>query len=239
MAEISSSIVGGCLDHPDRSGTPCSRCGTFRCNDCLSSGLCLPCRQLGTLRAPSSEDTVGFGPRAGGRIVDLVAGFPAGFIGGIFAGITLAILEVAGATAPRWAGRLEHGFMFNLLVGYTAGMVSGGLSTTICGTSLGKLLFGLRVVESSGRRPGFASAMIREAAYIVDSFFFGLVGKAAMDASALQQRHGDRWADTIVVRKDAASEPARASGGRLAAGILLGLAAHGTIVAVATVLGAM
>lgn len=40
----SVGAVGACLEHPERTGTPCLRCGTFRCGACLADGLCPACR---------------------------------------------------------------------------------------------------------------------------------------------------------------------------------------------------
>ncbi|MBK7859939.1 MAG: RDD family protein [Archangiaceae bacterium] len=233
-----ASAIGSCFEHADRPGTPCLRCGTFRCAECLGDGLCPRCRDV-TLRPVTSDDVVGFGPRAGARIIDMVAGYVAGTAAGVLAAIVLGILQAVGAAQPGWLQRFGHGFVFNLLVGTVAAIAAHSVATVVCGASIGKALLKLRVVRTDGRRLGVGQALIRESVYLVDAFFFGLVGKSAMDSSSLQQRHGDRLADAAVVRADAVSRDSASTGGRLAGGLLAGMAVHVVVLAAFFVAGAM
>lgn len=233
-----ATVAGICSQHPERQGVPCTRCGTFKCPDCLLQGLCEPCRLTTGLQAPDTVDVVGFGRRALARIIDLVAGQLAGFGGGITAAIVLVALEAMGAAAPGWAQRFEHGFLFNMLVGSLASLFGHSVGATISGASLGKALLGLRVARVQGGRAGFKSQFIRELVYFIDGLFFGLVGKSAMDSSPLQQRHGDSWAETVVVRADSAAGHAVASTQRLIVGILVGLAVYSAVLAAGMVLAA-
>jgi hypothetical protein len=43
--------------------------------------------------------------------------------------------------------------------------------------------------------------LIRNAAYLLDGLFFGLVGYASMSKSPAQQRLGDVWGSTMVMKK--------------------------------------
>lgn len=233
------AAVGTCLDHPERSGTPCARCGTFRCGACLADGLCPLCRGSSQAeRPPQPEETVGFGRRAGGRILDLVVGQGAGLAGGVMAGIALVILEATGAVQAGWAERLDHGFGFNFLSGSTASVLGAALSTALCGASAGKLILGMRVVRMSGSRPGFLDGVVRELGYFVDALFFGLIAKGQMDGSPYQQRFGDQWAKTTVVHSH--TLPAgSASIGRAVLGVGVGLTVQAIVLGVFFVIAAL
>jgi uncharacterized RDD family membrane protein YckC len=78
---------------------------------------------------------------------------------------------------------------------------------TAFGGTIGKLLVGLRVVNSQGCRITFGEAVIRNVLRIVDGLFFYLIGAIFAWSSPLHQRLGDRIAGTVVVR--GAIEPSR------------------------------
>jgi uncharacterized RDD family membrane protein YckC len=74
------------------------------------------------------------------------------------------------------------------------------LSEGITGTTLGKRLFGLRVVRAAdGRSCGPLAAIVRTALRLVDNLLFSLPGIAAIVTSPRRQRLGDRAARTLVV----------------------------------------
>ena len=227
----STGAVGACLEHPERSGTPCSRCGTFRCGACLRDGLCPLCTGNIAARAPQPEETVGFGPRAGARIIDLVVSQLGGLVAGVLAAIVLAILEATGVARTGWLTRLDHGFAFNFLSGSTASIIGATLCTGLCGASPGKWALGLRVIRTSGERAGFGASMVRELAYFIDALFFGLVAKGQMDGSAMKQRLGDQWALTVVVRAATLPVGVMQSMGLVALGVFLGIVAQSIVLA--------
>jgi hypothetical protein len=43
-------------------------------------------------------------------------------------------------------------------------------------------------------------ALIRSLAYYIDALFFGLIGYISMSESPLNQRYGDVWGKTVVVK---------------------------------------
>lgn len=220
-----------CIEHPTRAATPCARCGTFRCEACLSAGLCSSCRSLTRARTPVPGDGVDFGRRAGARIIDLVVGQGVALAAGLTAGIVLGVAQSLDLVRDGWMERLDQGFAFNFIGGLASALVGATIGVSVCGASLGKAVLGLRVVDLHGERAGVRANFIRELAYNVDALFFGLVGKSAMDGSPLQQRYGDRWADTVVVRTTSVSAEIAGSPLRLLLGIGLGLAAHGAVLA--------
>jgi uncharacterized RDD family membrane protein YckC len=171
-----------CVEHPTALATPCSRCGTFRCEACLSSGVCNTCRAHTGVRHPVAGDGVEFGRRAGGRILDLVLDQVVALGAGLTAGIVLAVSQMLGFVRDGWAERLDHGFGFNLVAGIVASVVGSTVGATVCGASFGKAVLGMRVVNVQGDRAGLGANFIRELAYFVDALFFGLVGKARWTA---------------------------------------------------------
>lgn len=80
------------------------------------------------------------------------------------------------------------------------------------GTSVGKLLTGLRVVDqSSGEPPSLMQAAKRSVARVVDGFpFLYLVGFVTAATDPRRRRLGDRWADTAVVPASGSSPRAAA-----------------------------
>jgi hypothetical protein len=44
------------------------------------------------------------------------------------------------------------------------------------------------------------AALIRDLAYHIDALFFGLIGYTSMQAGPLNQRYGDVWGKTVVVK---------------------------------------
>ena len=76
-------------------------------------------------------------------------------------------------------------------------------SEGISGTSIGKLVCRLSVVQTDARPCTMLGAFKRDLAYHMDALFFGLIGYESMKKSPLRQRYGDVWANTVVVRKAA------------------------------------
>ncbi len=225
-----------CVQHAERPATPCARCGTFRCGDCLRAGVCAECEAKAGPLPPQPEHAVGFGLRAGGRLVELVFSQVLGLGAGLVSAIVLVVLEQTGAAQPGWATRFDMPFALSMVVGFSAHLAGATFSVRLAGVSIGKLLLGLRVVSADGRRPSWKAAFVRELGYFVDALFFGLIGKGAMDGSPLQQRHGDVWADTVVVRRGSVAPTVAASGGLVAVALIIGFAAEIAVMATAFVL---
>jgi uncharacterized RDD family membrane protein YckC len=145
---------------------------------------------------------VSFWPRAAARVIDTIVHYTVAFFCGFGFGLILAIVANlqhnprALMLARRTDGRLTM-FFFSLL-----GMVA---FETVCegvhGSTLGKVLLGLVVVQEDGAPCRIGAACIRSIAYFVDGLFFGLVGYFAMQKTPQEQRHGDEWAHTIVCRR--------------------------------------
>ena len=68
----------------------------------------------------------------------------------------------------------------------------------LTGYSLGKVLLHIRVVDSAGKPPGLVRAVKRSLPLVLEQL--GLVALWAMRRHPRNQRYGDRWAHTFVVR---------------------------------------
>lgn len=90
-----------------------------------------------------------------------------------------------------------------LALGLPVSMFTNTLAEAVGGATLGKLAFGQRVRMIDGRRCTVGAALKRSILYPVDAFFFGMVAYGAMRRSGMNQRYGDIWADTVVVRTSA------------------------------------
>ncbi|HTW93423.1 MAG TPA: RDD family protein, partial [Tepidisphaeraceae bacterium] len=74
------------------------------------------------------------------------------------------------------------------------------LAELICGASLGKMLFGMRVVTLEGKPPAPGQIIVRNGLRILDLFIVPLI---LMLFSPLRQRVGDMAANTTVIEPDA------------------------------------
>ncbi|MDX1386277.1 MAG: RDD family protein [bacterium] len=75
------------------------------------------------------------------------------------------------------------------------------LFEAIFGATLGKLFCRLRVLDISGRSPSLGNIFIRNFLRVVDYPFAFLIAVISMESSSLNQRLGDRAANTVVIKK--------------------------------------
>lgn len=165
---------------------------------------------------------VSFWPRAFARIIDFVLHYLVGFIAGLSFVFLLAV--AAGGRPPSWAlQRISQMHLPMFVAGLLGSMAYQVICTSVCGSSLGKRLLSLRVVQDDGSPCRLKSAIIRELGYFVDALFFGILGYAAMRGSSRQQRHGDEWAQTIVCKR--VKMPQSGNAMRFALALVTGLCA--------------
>lgn len=170
--------------------------------------------------APEVE-YAGFWVRAGARIIDTILLTVLSAIVGMILGIIGGILQAVGMLDPAWLTRVQGVSLLGYLFG-TLGFISyHALSEWLGGASIGKLILGLRVMNEDLQPCTFGGGLIRSAAYLIDGFCIGLVAYMTMNKSYRQQRLGDQWGRTVVVK----ASTAPASGKRSGTEILMGLAA--------------
>ena len=97
---------------------------------------------------------------------------------------------------------------------------------TLCeglhGSTVGKILLSMVVVQEDGSPCRLKSALVRSLAYLVDSLFFGVVGYFAMQRTIRNQRYGDSWAETVVCKRSTLPAGTLRGAGRFTRGLLLG-----------------
>jgi uncharacterized RDD family membrane protein YckC len=148
----------------------------------------------------------GFGIRFLARFVDAIAAAIFGAIGGVIGGMTIGVLAAIGSVSAGWEQRLGEQSLAGFGLGMIASLLYHSFSEGLGGASVGKLICGLRVLRDDGRPCTVMKALGRSLAYFIDAFFFGLVAYGSMSKSPMQQRYGDKWAGTFVVK--ASSVPA-------------------------------
>ncbi len=161
--------------------------------------------------APGSLEGVGFGLRFLARVLDYGVFYFAIFTVSFLFGMVIGIISMATQRAlPPGLGSVTWHLFAAGFFGYFAyHWICEGLH----GSTLGKLICGIVVVSEDGKRCGMKAAAGRSLAYYVDGLFFGLVGYFSMRESPKQQRLGDKWNDTMVVkRSDVVPQVLRSSG---------------------------
>jgi uncharacterized RDD family membrane protein YckC len=132
----------------------------------------------------------------------------------------------AGGRPPAWVlQRIFEPHFFRYATAILGWIAYNVVCTSVHGSTLGKFLLRMQVVQDDGSPCRPKSAIIRELGYFVDAMFFGLVGYFAMREDPEQQRLGDEWADTIVSRRTQVPTESQRSGTQFVVGLLFGIAA--------------
>ncbi len=177
---------------------------------------------------PSQQSSlvyVGWGTRAGARILDLILHMGTAFAVGILLAIVLSVANALGvSSAGPLLQQLQEGggAAANLLALF--GFI---LYTSVCeglfGSTAGKYATGLVVLRDDGAPCTYTQAVGRSFAFLIDGILFGLVGYLAMKSSAWQQRNGDKWCDTVVVTRASAPPASLRKAVRFVGVVLLAL----------------
>ena len=141
----------------------------------------------------------GFAIRALARILDQVLSIGFAFSTGVVLFSILMIQDPGIFESGNPEAAVEENPWINWLSGIAAYTIYHSLSE-LSGASVGKLLCGLRVLTAEGLPCSLVHTFKRSLVFPVDAFFFGIVAYSYMKDSAKQQRLGDRWAQTMVVR---------------------------------------
>jgi uncharacterized RDD family membrane protein YckC len=191
----------------------------------------------GYLAKPGELTGAGFGIRFLARLIDSIihymvcigAGLCVGIVLGLYSSMTHQPIE---HLVRRAQGGGSFAFLFALL-GFAA---YAAVSEAVHGSTTGKMLLSLVVVNEDGKPCGFRAALIRSLSYYIDALFFGLVGYMAMQKSEQQQRHGDGWAGTVVCKRDQVQPQYLRPGGRFVLGLFCGIIADAGLFIVGLVL---
>jgi uncharacterized RDD family membrane protein YckC len=168
----------------------------------------------------------GFGIRAGAHVIDVIATATVGAISGVVGGIFIGILAAAGVVAQGWEHRVGKQAVSTFVFGLIASLAYHTVAEALGGATVGKAICGLRVLTEDRRPCTFLKSLGRNVAYYFDALFFGAVAWSSMSKSMMKQRHGDKWAGTIVVHARGIPESARRSP---VVGIVVGLLVYAVI----------
>jgi len=174
-----------------------------------------------------AEPTVGlqgvtFWPRVLARIIDFVAHYFISFTAGWLFFLILKL--AAGGQPPLWIlRRLSQPHFATVIAAGWAMFAYQVCCASIHGSTLGKLLLSMQVVQDDGTPCRMKSAIIRELGYFVDALFFGIIAYTSMQGDPQQKRHGDDWAHTIVCKRSQLSAESRQGAMRFVLGLMLAI----------------
>lgn len=146
----------------------------------------------GYSKRPDRDDSDVVGARIGAQIIDSLVMFA------IFFGVFLFFSAMGGATG---SSETAGGFgALGLLIGIVGSLFYGFLLEGYWdGYTVGKKVFGIKVVKEDGGSCGYSGAFLRNILEIIDGLFYYVVGFIFMASGDKRQRLGDRIAGTVVV----------------------------------------
>jgi uncharacterized RDD family membrane protein YckC len=203
---------------------------------CAVDGYPLDGAEQETAPVTDKSPSAGFGIRLLARIIDWVFRYFIGFAAAILAAIVLTILGTSGVIAPGWQERLQDAGFAVVLFGILGDIAYHSFCEGIHGATLGKLCCGICVVTKDFKPSNLKGATIRSLGFLLDAMFFGLIGYNSMSGSPLNQRYGDVWGKTVVVKVKKLSPESRRSSTRFIVGLLVGAGCDLVIVAAILVL---
>jgi uncharacterized RDD family membrane protein YckC len=184
----------------------------------------------GYVGTPGGLEGVGFGPRVAARLIDLALHYLVSICAGLVFGFLLDVVAVlTGKSASLLSAKLSHlGF-----TGFALALLGSVAYHSVCeslhGSTLGKLILSMVVVQENATPCTFDSALRRSFAYLLDSLFFGLVGYFAMQKTPQRQRYGDQWAHTVVSKRSQVRTENLRDGGRFVLSLFLGMLADAVL----------
>ena len=179
---------------------------------------------------PGTLTGVGFWPRAGARIIDQIIHYLIAICSGFLFGALLRFVAALRHTSVRgMLGYRKLGGIALYIFALLASVAFQAICEGIHGSSPGKRLFSMVVVQEDGSRCRHGSAWIRSFAYFIDSLFFGLIGYFSMEKTPQQQRHGDEWAHTIVYRRSDVAAQNQRSMGQFTLALFLAILAYSAL----------
>jgi uncharacterized RDD family membrane protein YckC len=168
---------------------------------------------------------VSFWPRAGARMIDLVVH---GLVSGQATVFLTALLAAAsgGHISSEVLIKLGHlsfgeGYAISLF-GYFA---YNCVSVSVHGSTMGKYLLSMVVIQEDGTPCRVRSAIKRELGYFADTILVVYPAYFVMKDSLKEQRMGDQWAHTVVCKRSSVPPDRLRTDARFALGMTLALMA--------------
>ncbi len=145
------------------------------------------------------QQTAGFIIRAVARIIDVVVGILIGIPSTMAAFLLLTILGAQGSFQD-WARQMQELSAWAIALSLVGSTLYAAVAEWMGGATVGKLACGLRVLSEDFGPPTIRGTFIRALSFLIDGLLFGLPALHSMQQGPLQQRYGDKWGRTIVVK---------------------------------------
>jgi uncharacterized RDD family membrane protein YckC len=166
-----------------------------------------------------------FWPRAGARLIDLVVHT---LISGQATVFLIALLAAASG------GHLPSGMLIKLrrlsfgeayVISLFGVLAYHWVSVSVHGSTLGKYLLSMVVIQEDGTPCRGTSAIKREVGFLLDNLLPGIPGYFIIKESLKKQRWGDEWAHTVVCKRSSVAPEQLRNDARFALGMTLALMA--------------
>lgn len=172
--------------------------------------------------AEPALEPAGFWIRAGARLLDIGVQTVVGFVVAMIMAIIAGMMEsMGGRPAADFVASMERTTFIGWIGSVLTVIAYHSCFEGLAGTTIGKRIFGLQVVDATAGPVTFMQGVKRSVAFMVDGLFFGAIGAHSMSESPEKQRIGDHWAKTRVVRRRSLPHHLRTPAWRVLAGLLL------------------
>jgi uncharacterized RDD family membrane protein YckC len=196
----------------------CLKCGAGLQNAQVQKGIALSATHFGSSNGAISLENnysaqnwsdsefingAGCGIRLLARVIDHVTHFIVSFVAILFVEIIAGIVAIImlGMSSDAISQKMSEPTFLDFVLALLGFIMYHTLCEGIHGSTLGKLICGLVVVKENGQTCGLLAAFGRSLAFLIDSLFFCIPALISMNESTKQQRLGDRWAKTMVVKR--------------------------------------
>lgn len=145
----------------------------------------------------------GYVRRAAAKVIDFIILNVAELVVSILFAVVVLVIATARETPSELvAARLGRVTFSSWILGVVAAVSYFTLFEWLWGTTPGKRLVGLVVIAEDMTRCSFLAALKRNLVLLLEMLCLSIPAALAINDSARAQRHGDRWAGTVVPRRE-------------------------------------
>ncbi|MDY7226260.1 RDD family protein [Hyalangium rubrum] len=185
----------------------------------------------------ASNSSAGFGLRLAARLIDVMFGLLVMTLGGMVGSVVLEVLAARGLVQGNWTTALQLASPAGVVWGTLGGLLYQMTAEAVGGATLGKLILRLRVTAEDLTPSSFKGALLRNLALCVDALC--VPAYLAMSRSIMNQRYGDQWGGTVVLRASSVLPDARKGTGLILLGLFSGSTLWGLCIVLSCVLRAL
>lgn len=186
---------------------------------------------------PAPTTGVGFGVRFGARLIDMIVHYIIWYGAAFVISISINLYAAfTGVPTSEIYSNSDSSRLIAFFLALFGSFAYSVFSEYISGATLGKLIFKIRVINSEGSPISFKAALIRSTALFVDEMFVGLVAYDNMKKTPLRQRYGDKWANTVVVKRSSLAPSQLPSGLKFVLAFMIAVMADGLCAVVSTLI---